>query len=229
MQITLTVHTVSWAGMTYLTLWLCSKFRITIPYLSQQPLGNELPTTDSEHDLNSDGSEHHHHHREQLLHIFHESIKGKSLPPQFSLSIRNRGAPPPVYLLIAASIPLGVAVFISSSRWFDHRHYGFDILFGSVLGIIFAFLGFYLYHLPIRRGAGWSWGPRSPGNAFWKDIGYPNQVAADGWTSSYTTKPRAEEEEGLLQNEHVRHEIWGRIIHSNNDGNGSSSSSSHDV
>ncbi|KAJ9204084.1 hypothetical protein DTO021D3_3957 [Paecilomyces variotii] len=211
--------------MTYLTLWLCSKFSITIPYLSQQPLDNGIPPTGPQDDSNANDTTHHHRHH-HLLHIFHETVTGKPLPSQFSLSIRNRGAPPPVYLLIVALIPLGVAAFISSSRWFDHRHYGFDILFGSIMGILFAFLGFYLYHLPIRRGAGWSWGPRSPEHAFWKGIGYPNQIAADGWTSSTAMEAK---DEGLLQNEHFRHERWSRVISSTPDVNGSSSSSSNEV
>jgi hypothetical protein len=198
-------HKVSWAGMTYLTIWLCAKFSITFPYLSQHPLSDELPTAVSRHDPSSSNR--------PGTRQTHENTAKRSSSPRARFLIRNQGAAPPVYLLIIALLPLGIAIFISASRWFDHRHHGFDILFGSMMGIIFAFLGFYLYHLPIRRGAGWSWGPRSPRYALWKGMGYPNQTTADGWTSSW------EEEAGdsLLRNQNVRHGQWTRVLSSSPD------------
>ncbi|GKZ18960.1 phosphatidic acid phosphatase type [Aspergillus brasiliensis] len=95
--------------------------------------------------------------------------------------IRKQGAAPPVYMLIVALVPVAVAFFISASRWFDYRHHGFDIIFGSVMGIVFAWIGFRLYQLPIIRGAGWSWGARSRRHAFFMGVGLPSHVAADNW------------------------------------------------
>ncbi|PYI03308.1 PAP2 domain protein [Aspergillus sclerotiicarbonarius CBS 121057] len=98
-------------------------------------------------------------------------------------SIRNQGAAPPVYMLIVAFVPIAVAFFISASRWFDYRHHGFDIIFGSVMGMVFAWIGFRLYQLPIMRGAGWAWGARSREHAFFMGVGLPSHVAADNWTT----------------------------------------------
>ncbi|KAB8339250.1 hypothetical protein FH972_022184 [Carpinus fangiana] len=42
---------------------------------------------------------------------------------------------------------------------------------GSVIGIVCAWFSFRLYHLPIARGSGWAWGPRSRGRAFGVGVG----------------------------------------------------------
>jgi hypothetical protein len=49
------------------------------------------------------------------------------------------------------------------------------------LGIFFAYIGFKMYHLPIRRGAGWAWGARSRGRAFMRGVGVPSSLGSDGW------------------------------------------------
>ena len=79
---------------------------------------------------------------------------------------RKEAAAPPLYLLVIVLIPIGAAIYIASTRFTDNKHAGFDILFGSVEGIICAWFAFRLYHLPIRRGAGWAWGPRHRHAAF---------------------------------------------------------------
>ncbi|KAJ5297859.1 hypothetical protein N7508_008108 [Penicillium antarcticum] len=99
-------------------------------------------------------------------------------------SVRRRGAAPPVYLMLIAFFPTATAAFISGSRWFNYRHHGFDILFGSALGIFFAYIGFSMYQLPIRRGAGWAWGARSRRRAFMRGLGFPSSLGTDSW--SYT-------------------------------------------
>ena len=128
----------SWAGMTYLTLFLCAKFAITIPFLapaadesSENAAFDEDPTTA----------------RARL---------GFERAPA-----RERHAAPSIFLVILAFIPLGVAFFIAGSRWSDYKHHGSDIIAGSLLGFVLAWFGFRLYHLPIRRGAGQSWGARA--------------------------------------------------------------------
>ncbi|PLB43964.1 acid phosphatase/Vanadium-dependent haloperoxidase [Aspergillus steynii IBT 23096] len=98
-------------------------------------------------------------------------------------SIRTQGAAPPVYTVIIAFVPLAVAFFIAASRWFDFRHHAFDIIIGSLMGLVFAWVGFRLYHLPIMRGAGWSWGARSPRHAFFKGVGLSSHVGADNWSN----------------------------------------------
>ena len=85
--------------------------------------------------------------------------------------LRSHAAAPPTYLLLVPLIPIGLAIGISGSRYSDYWHHGFDVVTGSVLGIVTAWLGFRWYHLPISQGGGWAWAPRSPKRAFGKGIG----------------------------------------------------------
>ncbi|KAL2832064.1 PAP2 superfamily-domain-containing protein [Aspergillus cavernicola] len=134
----------SFAGLTYFSLWLCSKFSIKLPHLAHSPLTQDLRARNR-------------------------------------LAIRDSGAAPPIYLVIAAFVPFAVAFFISASRWFDYRHHGFDIIFGSLMGVVFAWVGFRLYSPPISRGTGWSWGARSREHAFFRGVGVPSNVGDDNW------------------------------------------------
>ena len=124
----------SFAGMTYLALWLCAKLSITIPFLNYQS--------------------------------FASTNRGFHTRPR-----RSEAAAPPTYLLVIPLIPICVAIYVSSTRYSDFWHHGFDVIIGSSLGIATAFLGFRWYHLPIRRGGGWAWAPRSPKKAFGHGIG----------------------------------------------------------
>ncbi|KAJ5771573.1 hypothetical protein N7520_002102 [Penicillium odoratum] len=136
----------SFAGLGYLTLWLCAKFSVGFPYLPSYPVEGETHSDESS-------------------------------------SVRTRGAAPPVPLMVIAFVPTATAFFIASSRWFNYRHHGFDIIFGSLMGMVFAWIGFNMYHLPIRRGAGWAWGPRSRRRAFIRGIGFPSSLGIDSWAS----------------------------------------------
>ncbi|KAH8425795.1 phosphatase PAP2 family protein [Aspergillus melleus] len=109
-------------------------------------------------------------------------------------SIRTQGAAPPVYMVIVAFVPIAVAFFIAASRWFDYRHHVFDIIIGTLMGVVFAWVGFRLYHLPIMRGAGWSWGARSPRHAFFKGIGLSSHVGADNWSNTGEVQATTETE-----------------------------------
>jgi hypothetical protein len=94
--------------------------------------------------------------------------------------VRRQAAAPPLYLLVIVLIPSAAALFIASSRWFDFRHHGFDILFGFTIGLITAAFSFRYYHLPIGQGAGWAWGPRSSEKAFWAGIGSYSYATGSG-------------------------------------------------
>ena len=76
-------------------------------------------------------------------------------------------------------IPLGAAIYIASTRFTDYKHAGFDILFGSLEGALSAWFAFRFYHLPIRRGAGWAWGPRRRSAAFGIGIGIEGYGMSD--------------------------------------------------
>lgn len=126
----------SFAGLTYLSLWICAKFAITIPYLPS------CRTSRAAGEYEVPGS-------------------------KPSTSLRHRGAAPPAYLLTLLFAPIVGATYIATSRYADNRHFGFDIIFGSVMGIAFAWLGFRMYHLPLSSGQGWAWGARDKHRAFY--------------------------------------------------------------
>lgn len=151
----LTSTVVSFAGLTYLTLFLCSKFAIGLPYLPSSSHVDLDPSYALPQSFNHDKSP---------LSTNPASNTPKSL-------LRRQAAAPPTYLIVPAFLPIAVAIYISSTRYTDFRHRGFDIIIGALVGIITAWVGFRWYHLPITRGAGWSWGPRSPTRAWGIGVG----------------------------------------------------------
>lgn len=168
---------VSFAGLTYLTFFICSKFALRIPYLLS------YPHADTPSDVFSTPND--------------SSPVSEQKPSAITL-IRHQSAAPPLYLLIPALIPICAAFYLASTRYTDFRHHGFDILFGAVLGFVLAWASFRLYHLPVTRGAGWSWGPRNADKAWgvgvgvssyadmkeWHREGKINSTAKETWPSS---------------------------------------------
>ena len=140
--------------MFYLTLFLCSKFSITIPYLLPYSFSASRHVPKSSSGSKADDLSDH--------------SKTDVVSSYNSLSIlpHKQAAAPPAYLLILPLIPISVATYVASTRYSDFRHHGFDIIFGSLMGIFISTISFRMYHLPIRRGAGWSWGPRDSSKAF---------------------------------------------------------------
>ncbi|KAJ5640237.1 uncharacterized protein N7484_008099 [Penicillium longicatenatum] len=125
-------------------------------------------------------------------------IEGDSHKDERS-SVRTRAAAPPVPLMVITFVPTATAFFIAASRWFNYRHHGFDIIFGSLMGMFFAWFGFNMYHLPIRRGAGWAWGPRVRRRAFMRGIGFPSSLGIDSWAYN-RSEPTNEQPEIDLEN-----------------------------
>jgi hypothetical protein len=87
-----------------------------------------------------------------------------------------------VYTLVLILTPIGTAIYVASTRFTDFRHFGFDLLFGSLIGITTAWFSFRWYHLPITRGAGWAWGPRSYQRAWGIGVGVGSYVGTEGWS-----------------------------------------------
>ncbi|SZF00139.1 unnamed protein product [Blumeria hordei] len=159
-------------GLIYLSLFLASKLAITIPYLSSSPSSiskeryTAFPTYLKSYNRNlpiamdrKSGS----------TNSFEQSGHNEAI-----IGARNEAAAPPVYLLVFAIIPFFTSIYISSTRYSDFRHHGFDILFGYLIGAVSAIFSFRWYHLPISQGAGWSWGPRSRDRSFWAGVGVGN-------------------------------------------------------
>ncbi|POR31623.1 Putative lipid phosphate phosphatase 3, chloroplastic [Tolypocladium paradoxum] len=166
------------AGLIYFSLYLASKFAVTIPFVvpgpgifsdasmhvafpSRAQPGGSDPYEPTRHEYSVPSS----------------PLKAKAAADRAAQhnskiqSLRRQAAAPPLYLLAITLVPFCLAIFISASRWFDFRHHGFDILFGFLIGTATAIYSFRYYHLPIMAGAGWAWGPRSEDRAFWAGVG----------------------------------------------------------
>ncbi|CAD0046444.1 unnamed protein product [Aureobasidium pullulans] len=169
----------SWAGLLYLFFFICSKFAIHIPYLpTQSPAQDARPNRQSM--------------AQELLPLHHngEPMAGQGIKPRESdavaagehiraVSPRNQAASPPNHLIVIAFIPVAVAVYICSTRFVEYYHFGFDLISGSVIGIGSAWFAFRWYHLPIGKGSGWAWGPRSKKRAFGIGVGIGNYADAE--------------------------------------------------
>lgn len=150
----------AWAGMLYLSLFLCAKLAIWVPHLPAGALENSETASD-------DATE--------LLPTY-EAAPVENEPKGHKIPIRNLAASPPGYLIVVALIPIAVAVWICTTRYKDFFHFGSDIVAGSLIGILTAILAFRWYHLPLGRGQGWAWGPRSPACAFGVAVGTGSYV-----------------------------------------------------
>jgi hypothetical protein len=162
------------AGLIYLSLFLASKLTITIPFLSPTAYRSdstrfsafpsragadqiESPSTMDKNSPSSAGDP-------------YSGLAGSNSNDAMT-ALRSQAASPPVYLLLLAIIPWFASIYIASTRFSDFRHHGFDILFGYFIGTTSAIFAFRFYHLPIGRGAGWAWGPRSRETSFWAGVG----------------------------------------------------------
>ena len=47
--------------------------------------------------------------------------------------------------LIVSFLPALLALFVAVTRWWDNHHRLLDISVGSMIGIFFAFIGYFLY------------------------------------------------------------------------------------
>ncbi|KAF2200051.1 PAP2-domain-containing protein [Delitschia confertaspora ATCC 74209] len=184
----------SWAGLLYLTLFLSSKFAVAIPFLPPRPFSTNplhtsatapsnlnpakyrTNTTNTSTGTNTGLLPTHAAKADAILPVMHGATEGEPIVP-----IRNQAAAPPVYTLLLILVPLCAALYISSTRYTDYRHHGFDIITGALLGIVCAWFSFRWYHLPIARGAGWAWGPRSYERAWGIGVGRGGYVGVEGW------------------------------------------------
>ncbi|KAL2137085.1 hypothetical protein VTI74DRAFT_9691 [Chaetomium olivicolor] len=195
------------AGLIYLSLFIASKFAITIPFLA--PTGHAdasaftaFPSRTRLPNIKVSGPDTYELSTRNPGAPTPSTLdstmgsKGISRPNQTVLAVRRQAAAPPIYLLCLAVIPFGASVYIAGSRWWDFRHHAFDILFGYLIGTVTSIFAFRYYHLPISNGAGWAWGPRSHDKAFWAGVG-SFSYATDHLRGQYRA---GDEEEALTTN-----------------------------
>ncbi|KAK4547347.1 hypothetical protein LTR36_001003 [Oleoguttula mirabilis] len=179
----------SWSGLLYLTLFLCSKFSIGIPYLPREPTASDSKSAPSQAravlplHVRDSGEETAKDDNDDGANILEGTSPSASSQP---ISIRTLAASPPVYLIVPAFLPIAVAVYISSTRYAQFYHHGFDILSGSLIGILTAWFAFRWYHLPLSRGQGWAWGSRSQSRAFGIGVGTGGYKEERGWNERGT-------------------------------------------
>jgi hypothetical protein len=177
---------VSWSGLLYLAFFLCSKFAISIPFLPPRPFTHDQTHSSAygaghvEEEEEDEGN--FPLHNDENINIQDVGRpRGTNISP--IVPIRNQAAAPPNYLLVLPMVPVCAAIYITSSRFFQYYHHGFDVIFGSLIGIASAWFAFRWYHLPVTRGAGWSWGARSRDRAFAVGVGRGTYVGSEGWAS----------------------------------------------
>ncbi|KAF1837202.1 acid phosphatase/Vanadium-dependent haloperoxidase [Decorospora gaudefroyi] len=168
----------SWAGLLYLTLFLASKFSVAIPFLPHRPFTTNPAYTSATTPSNLKKASSLPYHKQDSTLSSSTSYNEPVIP------IRYQNAAPPVYTLVLVLIPVCSAIYISSTRFTDFRHFPFDILFGTLIGVLCAYFSFRFYHLPISRGAGWAWGPRSYERAWGIGVGRGSYVGTEGWTKA---------------------------------------------
>ncbi|KAK0654750.1 phosphatidic acid phosphatase type 2/haloperoxidase [Cercophora newfieldiana] len=142
---------ISAAGLMYLSLFLFAKLTITTPFLIFSGPDTSFlhaPTT-------TPGI----------------SRPEKAPSPCVSIPAQPRISAKPLYLLLISVIPFFAAIFIGSSRWFDYRHQGVDIVSGFLIGGAAALFSFHYYHVSLAsfRDGGRAWGPRR-GRGFWGKV-----------------------------------------------------------
>ena len=170
--------TVSFAGLIYLALFLASKFAVAIPYLPPRSFSTNPAHTSAvaPSNLKKQASMAFSTHKQE------SSLNSQAYAEEYVVPLRCQNAAPPVYTLIFPLVPICAAIYVSSTRFPDFRHFGFDILFGSLIGVVCAWFAFRFYHLPITRGAGWAWGPRSYERAWGVGVGRGTYVGTEGWS-----------------------------------------------
>ena len=163
------------AGLIYLSLFIASKLAITIPYLAPNSYNQDIsrfsafPSRAKDRLSKVSGTS-------EIARATSETPFQASGHNDAIIAARNQAAAPPVYLLVFAIIPWFASIYISSTRYSDFRHHGFDILFGYFIGAVSAIFAFRYYHLPISQGAGWAWGPRGKDRSFWAGVGVGSYV-----------------------------------------------------
>ncbi len=129
-------HLVSFASLWYLTLYFCAKFDISVP--SRLDHNRRIHDRDAGEPLLQEG----------------ERASSQSHP-----------AARPAFMIPLPYFPLGLAIFISGTRYFDFTNHGFDVLAGAAVGACTAWLGFRWFHPALSEHSRLAWGPR---RGLWK-------------------------------------------------------------
>lgn len=154
----LTGHVVAFAGLWYLSLWFCSRFGVTIPAPHAKTSWN--------HRVSDDGT----------------SLLGDGLSSEVNMT---KPSAPSLLFLFLPYVPLGLAIFIAGTRYFDFRNHGFDVIAGAAVGAVTAWFGFRWYHPSLSAQSHGPWIPRNNNAPY---SGNPSPRA----TGTFDTGPETE-------------------------------------
>jgi membrane-associated phospholipid phosphatase len=129
----LNMVTVAFAGLWYLSLFLCYTFGVVFP-----PLAAPLASSGSQSNGNSPQAQSDESHQPLQL-----SVSEPRFVPAFQQGEHRVAVP--AHLLLLPYIPLGLAIFIAGTRYFDFRNHGFDVLAGAAVGSVTAWIGFRIF------------------------------------------------------------------------------------
>ena len=118
---------VAFAGLWYLSLFLCDRFGVILPRLTYFGPQRNIPLVHS--DESNDPI---------LSNALEPRVESASLP-------REEQGAFSVYLLLLPYVPLGLAIFIAGTRYFDFKNHGFDVLAGAAVGSVTAWIGFEIF------------------------------------------------------------------------------------
>lgn len=128
------------AGLVYLSLFLASKLALTVPSITLRSYGNDTNRLNSAFPSRSRMSQPQSYRTTDTQGGDNNAAAGTSQSghDRAAVAARNQAAAPPLYLLLVAIIPFLASVYISSTRYSDFRHHGFDILFGWLMGTMYV-------------------------------------------------------------------------------------------
>ena len=132
------IFSVAFAGLWYLSLWLSAKFKVAIPSRKSKQQQSTNGTNDET--------------VEPLVAV------GEVSAGQSTSEDPSAGR---LYLILLPLVPLGLAIFIGGTRYFDFRNHGFDVLAGAAVGTATAWFGFRWYHPPVSDASVAAWSPHS--------------------------------------------------------------------
>ena len=142
----LTSYVVALAGLWYLSLYLAARFGVVPPSATDY-----LQRRDRVQQNDEAG----------------ETLMQSDEPEDNGFSrVDKDPAAPPAYLLPLPCAPLGLAIFLAGTRFFDFRNHGIDVLAGSAVGTTTAWFGFRLHHPPLASHLGGSFGAGNNSSIF---------------------------------------------------------------
>ncbi|KAG8411413.1 hypothetical protein J3458_015473 [Metarhizium acridum] len=113
------------SGLVYLSLWLAARLGVGSPFLLGGTTGEVEKSERGTQTYNLDQPD---------ADNLHGRTHGMENGTTHSEGGQNVAAP--LYLLAISLTPLGAAIYICATRWYDFQHHGLDIMSGFIIGTL---------------------------------------------------------------------------------------------